>query len=131
MNTDNRNDNDKFDFVKDNSPAESPNLSPQPENLRRGAEVANQPEGIPGQTANPGLQAPHQQAPNYGDFGKPENAQPQSQASTDPQNFQPYYGQETPPEPDDTRHGDARFRQSGTRNWETNEPENPHLGSES
>ncbi|RAK65219.1 hypothetical protein [Hymenobacter edaphi] len=89
------------------------------ENLRRGQQAAQQhPEA--GQTGQPS--AGHTNAPNYGEFGHPEGAAPTAQ----PEGFQPRYGQEMPPQVDDTHHGDDRFRHSGTRNWATDEPANPH-----
>jgi hypothetical protein len=94
----------------------------EPTNIDRGQDAARQaPEA--GQV--PAAGAPHQSAPNYGDFGHPEAAAPT------PEGFEPRYGQEEQPAPDQTHHGDDRFRQSGTRNWDTNEPANPHHGSES
>ncbi|GAB2966320.1 hypothetical protein GCM10027048_40760 [Hymenobacter coalescens] len=94
------------------------------ENIQRGQNAAHKrpQEGQTGQ-----LTVGHgNHSPNYGEFGKPEGAA----AAATPEGFQPRYGQETPPELDDTHHGDDRFRNSGTRNWETNEPNNPHRGTE-
>lgn len=89
------------------------------ENLRRGQAAAHQhPEA--GQTGQPTPE--HMNAPNYGSFGQPEGT-----AGVTPEGVQVNYEQETTPPPlDDTHHGDDRFRHSGTRNWRTDEPANPH-----
>ncbi|RTQ50043.1 hypothetical protein EJV47_10395 [Hymenobacter gummosus] len=96
-----------------------------PENQQRGKDALKKhPEE--GQTG-PATIGHGPKSPNYGEFGKPEGAA----ASTAPEGFEPRYGQEDQPAPDQTHHGDDRFRQSGTRNWDTNEPANPHHGQES
>jgi hypothetical protein len=96
------------------------------ENIQRGKDaLKKRPEE--GQTG-PATVGHGNQSPNYGDFGKPEGAT--TAAAADAEGFQPRYGQEQPPAPDQTHHGDDRFRQSGTRNWDTNEPANPHHGPE-
>ncbi|GAA4375092.1 hypothetical protein [Hymenobacter koreensis] len=108
------------------------NKAETPENIRRGAEAANRPEGRPGQPADPNAHAQHQNSPNYGDFGHAAPAAGSTPAAETPESFQPRYGQETPPtDVDQTKRGDARFRHSGTQNIETNEPANPHHGPES
>ncbi|WP_400193898.1 hypothetical protein [Hymenobacter sp. B81] len=102
-----------------------------PDNLRRGAEAANRPAERPGQAAEPGAHAPHQGSPNYAEFGQAPAAGATPVVGETAQNFQPRYGQETPPEdPTQTKRGDERFRRSGTQNVETNEPANPHHGPE-
>lgn len=90
----------------------------EPENLQRGQQAAQQrPEA--GQTGQP--TAGHTSAPNYGVFGQPEGA-----AAPAPESPQARYGEDGAPEVDETHHGDDRFRHSGTRNWATDEPANPH-----
>lgn len=96
------------------------------ENIQRGKDALKK-HPQEGQTG-PATVGHGNQSPNYGDFGKPETAGAASEAA--PEGFTPRYGQETPPPIDDSHHGDDRFRHSGTRNWETNEPANPHLPKE-
>lgn len=89
------------------------------ENIQRGQDaLKKRPEE--GQTG-PATVGHGNHSPNYGTFGQPESA-----AATPPEAAQTGYGQETPPPLDDTHHGDDRFRHSGTRNWATDEPANPH-----
>ncbi|OON69743.1 hypothetical protein [Hymenobacter sp. CRA2] len=99
------------------------------ENIQRGKDALKKnPEE--GQTG-PATVGHGNQSPNYGEFGKPgtpTSAPGGSDATAE--GFVPRYGQESPPELDDTHHGDDRFRRSGTHNWETDEPANPHRGAE-
>ena len=94
------------------------------ENIQRGRDALKKhPEE--GQTG-PVTVGHGNQSPNYGNFGQPEGT-----AGVTPEGVQVNYEQETTPPPlDDTHHGDDRFRHSGTHNWETNEPANPHRGPE-
>ncbi|KAA9338252.1 hypothetical protein F0P96_05255 [Hymenobacter busanensis] len=104
--------------------------SQEAENLRRGtADADNLPHEQQTQQPTGQAHAPHQSSPNYGEFGGVPGGT--AVVGETANNFQPRYGQETPPEDaSQTKRGDERFRQSGTQNIDTNEPANPHHGPE-